>query len=125
MTLPAKRTRFNSPVLDPPPTPAELSWWRTVRRPMRRNSVLQGGLLVGGPVALSMAVRNGVTNAISAAALPYIGFGLGLAAVSGTVWWLIWRRTALQLTLTEKRIRDGLAREAAREAEEETGNGGA
>ena len=71
-------------------------------------------------MALSAAIRHGVTNAISAAALPYVGFGLGLAAVSGTVWWLIWRRSALQLALTNKRIRDGLAKEAALESGEGT-----
>lgn len=98
--------------IEPPPTPEELAWWQEARRPIRRREVARWGLMLGVPIAVAAAVKDGVTHVLSYAALGHVPLGIGLFVFFGGWMWLGTRSVHMRMALTEKRMREGLARVA-------------
>lgn len=102
--------------LDPPASPEESAWWSEVRPPIRRLRVLQFGLFIGGPIIAINVIKHWGTHFTLASGLAYAGLNVGIYVVFGSLTWLVLRKPLMRLALVEKRIRDGLTREAALEA---------
>lgn len=102
--------------IEPPPTPEELAWWKEARRPIRRREVARWGLMLGVPLAVTAAVKDGVTHVLSYVALGHVALGIGFVVFTGGLMWLGIGSVHMRMALTEKRMRAGLAREARREA---------
>ncbi len=102
--------------LDPPPTPAELEWWKHARAPIQREVILKSTLLPQVPLFIGLAYMRGWTFVASWGGLRMIGGFAVICAVSALANWRIIAGARCRHELIGKRLREAIT------APEQTGN---
>jgi hypothetical protein len=95
-------------VLDPPPTPEEIAWWKATHASTQRKRVLGAAILVQFPLIVGAAYVKGWPFVLSWAGADLLIKWAFIGGLSGFAQWALVRNARFRHEILSRRLRDAI-----------------